>query len=127
VQLPEARPDNDGRCRDALPPGCRELVLQGSARALCIWSRSTADVPSFSTTGWQLGSDPEIQVATLVSNHLTAGLLKYFGDSYRYERVVNLFERLLPLSPEVAALLATSYIGMSEFLAREISAHCASH
>lgn len=66
-------------------------------------------------SGWQLGSDPEIQVATLVSNHLTAGLIKYFGDSYRFERVVNLFERLLPLSPEVAALLATSYIGMSKW------------
>lgn len=68
-----------------------------------------------SLSGWQLGSDPEIQVATLVSNHLTAGLIKYFGDSYRFERVVNLFERLLPLSPEVAALLATSYIGMSKW------------
>ncbi|CAG8757626.1 4368_t:CDS:10 [Cetraspora pellucida] len=39
--------------------------------------------------GWQLGSDPEIQVATVVSNHLTT-------------------------DPEVASLLAQSYIGMDE-------------
>ncbi|CAG8515848.1 17540_t:CDS:10 [Acaulospora morrowiae] len=45
--------------------------------------------------GWQLGSDPEIQVATVVSNHLTAGIMKYFN-------------------PEVASLLAKSYIGMDE-------------
>ncbi|CDZ98516.1 Tetratricopeptide repeat-containing domain [Phaffia rhodozyma] len=64
--------------------------------------------------GWQLGSDPEIQVASVVSNHLTAGLLKYFGDSFRFDKTVNLFERLLPHQPEVAALLATSYFGMNE-------------
>lgn len=50
-----------------------------------------------------------------MSNHLTAGLLKYFGDSFRFDKTVNLFERLLPHQPEVAALLATSYLGMSEF------------
>nr|CAG8523154.1 9171_t:CDS:10 [Entrophospora candida] len=45
--------------------------------------------------GWQLGSDPEIQVATVVSNHLTAGIMKYFN-------------------PEVASLLSRAYIGMGE-------------
>lgn len=35
------------------------------------------------SSGWQLGSDPEIQVATPVFNHLTAGVMKYFGDSFR--------------------------------------------
>ncbi|KAL1413575.1 bud site selection protein [Vanrija albida] len=64
--------------------------------------------------GWQLGSDPEVQVATNISNHLTAGLLKYFSDSYRLERAANLFERLYAKEPEVAALLAQSYIGMNE-------------
>ncbi|CAH1757986.1 8978_t:CDS:10 [Entrophospora sp. SA101] len=44
---------------------------------------------------WQLGSDPEIQVATVVSNHLTAGIMKYFN-------------------PEVASLLSRAYIGMGE-------------
>ncbi|KAJ9121067.1 hypothetical protein QFC24_005048 [Naganishia onofrii] len=64
--------------------------------------------------GWQLGSDPEIQVATVISNHLTAGLMKYFGDAFRLERLVNLFSKLVEREPEVAALLAQSYFGMNE-------------
>ena len=65
--------------------------------------------------GWQVGSDPEIQVATLVSNHLTAGIMKYFGDSGRYQQAANLFEKLAVKEPEVSSLLAKSYIGMSAF------------
>jgi len=64
--------------------------------------------------GWQVGSDPEIQVATVVSNHLTAGILKYFGDSGRWQHAANLFEKLAVRDPEVSSLLARSYIGMSE-------------
>ncbi|KAJ9097794.1 hypothetical protein QFC19_006662 [Naganishia cerealis] len=64
--------------------------------------------------GWQLGSDPEVQVATVISNHLTAGLMKYFGDAFRLEKVVNLFSKLVEREPEVAALLAQSYFGMNE-------------
>ncbi|KAF9527483.1 chaps family protein [Crepidotus variabilis] len=64
--------------------------------------------------GWQVGSDPEIQVATVVSNHLTAGIMKYFGDSGRYQQVANLFEKLAVKEPEVSSLLARSYIGMNE-------------
>ncbi|RDB30434.1 Uncharacterized protein C31F10.16 [Hypsizygus marmoreus] len=64
--------------------------------------------------GWQVGSDPEIQVATVVSNHLTAGILKYFGESGRYQQAANLFEKLSAREPEVASLLAKSYIGMNE-------------
>jgi len=63
--------------------------------------------------GWQVGSDPEIQVATLVSNHLTAGVMKYFGDSGRWQQAANLFEKLSVREPEVCSLLARSYIGMS--------------
>ncbi|KAG8723321.1 hypothetical protein FRC09_003765 [Ceratobasidium sp. 395] len=66
--------------------------------------------------GWQLGSDPEIQVASPVSNHLTSGILKYFGASGRFAPAVNLFERMYVREPEVASLLATSYIGMNEEL-----------
>ncbi|KAF5389777.1 hypothetical protein D9757_006011 [Collybiopsis confluens] len=66
------------------------------------------------TKGWQVGSDPEIQVATVVSNHLTAGIMKYFGDSGRYQPIANLFEKLTAKEPEVASLLARSYIGMNE-------------
>ncbi|TDL24439.1 chaps-domain-containing protein [Rickenella mellea] len=64
--------------------------------------------------GWQVGSDPEIQVATSVSNHLTAGILKYFGDGFRWQQAANLFEKLSVKEPEVASLLAKSYIGMNE-------------
>ncbi|GAA6018584.1 hypothetical protein JCM10207_007225 [Rhodosporidiobolus poonsookiae] len=64
--------------------------------------------------GWQLGSEPEVQVATVVSNHLTAGLMKYFGDSFRYGPLVNLFEKLVVKEGEVACLLAQSYLGMNE-------------
>jgi tetratricopeptide (TPR) repeat protein len=64
--------------------------------------------------GWQVGSDPEIQVATVVSNHLTSAIVKYFGDSGRYQHAANLFEKLLPREPDVASLLAKSYIGMCE-------------
>lgn len=68
------------------------------------------------TTGWQVGSDPEIQVATVVSNHLTAGVMKYFGASGRYQQAANLFEKMSVREPEVASLLARSYIGMSASL-----------
>ncbi|KAG2138557.1 Chs5p-Arf1p-binding proteins-domain-containing protein [Suillus clintonianus] len=64
--------------------------------------------------GWQVGSDPEIQVATVVSNHLTAGVMKYFGDSGRCQPAANLFEKLSAREPEIASLLARSYIGMNE-------------
>ncbi|BGP40620.1 bud site selection protein [Rhodotorula kratochvilovae] len=64
--------------------------------------------------GWQLGSEPDIQVATVVSNHLTSGLMKYFGDSFRYGPAVNLFEKLVVKEGEVACLLAQSYLGMNE-------------
>lgn len=63
--------------------------------------------------GWQLGSDPEIQVASVVSNHLTSGIMKYFGECGRYDQVANLFEKLHHRDPDVASLLAQSYIGMS--------------
>ncbi|KAF7291933.1 hypothetical protein MIND_01218800 [Mycena indigotica] len=64
--------------------------------------------------GWQVGSDPEIQVASVTTNHLTAGLLKYFGTSGRWQQVANLFEKLSVREPEVASLLAQAYLGMNE-------------
>lgn len=63
--------------------------------------------------GWQVGSDPEIQVATVVSNHLTNAVMKYFGDSGRYQHAANLFEKLSAREPEVSSLLARAYVGMS--------------
>ncbi|CAO3661422.1 unnamed protein product [Umbelopsis vinacea] len=67
--------------------------------------------------GWQLGSKPEIQVATSTNNHLTNAIMKYFGDSFRYGPAITLFEKhilLFASYPEVAALLAQSYIGQNE-------------
>ena len=63
-----------------------------------------------------MGSDPEIQVATVVSNHLTAAIMKYFGDSGRFQYAANLFEKITAKEPEVASLLAKSYLGMSASL-----------
>jgi hypothetical protein len=77
-----------------------------------LW-RLIIQVLKFFQTGWQLGSDPEIQVASLVSNHLTAGIMKYFGEAFRYDQAANLFEKLYAREPDVAPLLAQSYIGMS--------------
>ncbi|KAJ7484370.1 Chs5p-Arf1p-binding proteins-domain-containing protein [Mycena latifolia] len=64
--------------------------------------------------GWQVGSDPEIQVASVTTNHLTAGLLKYFGASGRYQQAANLFEKIAVREPEVNSLLARAYLGMHE-------------
>ncbi|KAG2215425.1 hypothetical protein INT46_001388 [Mucor plumbeus] len=64
--------------------------------------------------GWQLGSNPEIQTATTVHNHLTSGVMKYFGDSFRYGPAIELYEKLQKKDPEVGALLAQSFIGQNE-------------
>ncbi|KAG0193469.1 hypothetical protein DFQ28_005073 [Apophysomyces sp. BC1034] len=70
--------------------------------------------------GWQLGSKPEIQVATSVHNHLTAGVMKYFGDSFRFGPAIQLFEKYILLflvnwkDAEIGALLAQAYIGQNE-------------
>jgi hypothetical protein len=65
-----------------------------------------------SRVGWQVGSDPEIQVASVTTNHLKAGLLKYFGTSGRYQQAANLFEKIVVREPEVSSLLARAYLGM---------------
>ncbi|KAG9254442.1 Chs5p-Arf1p-binding proteins-domain-containing protein [Emericellopsis atlantica] len=56
--------------------------------------------------GWQLGSDSVVQVPTNVSNHLTAGLLKYLQTTGRYTSGINLFEKLRSQSVEVSSLLS---------------------
>ena len=58
--------------------------------------------------GWQLGSDPEIQVATVVSNHLTHGILKYFSEAARFEQAVNLFENSVMTMQEYCHNVMTS-------------------
>jgi tetratricopeptide (TPR) repeat protein len=64
--------------------------------------------------GWQLGSDPEIQVPNTVSNHLTTGLLNYIHTTGRYASGINLFEKLRMKDPEIASLLARVYISADE-------------
>ncbi|KAF2431196.1 chaps-domain-containing protein [Tothia fuscella] len=64
--------------------------------------------------GWQLGSDPEIQVPNLVSNHLTTGLLDYINTTGRYASGINLFEKLRMRDPEISSLLAQVYIAADE-------------
>lgn len=64
--------------------------------------------------GWQLGSDPEIQVPNIVSNHLTSGLLSYIQTTGRYASGINLFEKLRMRDAEVSSLLARIYIAADE-------------
>lgn len=64
--------------------------------------------------GWQLGSDPDIQVPNLVSNHLTTGLLDYIKTTGRYASGINLFEKLRMRDPEISSLLARVYISGDE-------------
>ncbi|KAL4781853.1 Chs5p-Arf1p-binding proteins-domain-containing protein [Aspergillus varians] len=56
--------------------------------------------------GRQLNSNPETQVPNTVSNHLTAGLLKYIHTTGRYASGINLFEKLRTRDVEVSSLLA---------------------
>lgn len=65
-------------------------------------------------TGWQLGSDPEIQVPNLVSNHLTTGLLRYINTTGRYASGINLFEKLRDRDAEISSLLARVLISADE-------------
>jgi len=72
------------------------------------------ECPANDTTGWQLGSDPEIQVPNLVSNHLTTGLLRYIKTTGRYASGINLFEKLRTRDAEVSSLLAQVYVAGDE-------------
>ena len=56
--------------------------------------------------GRQLGSDPEIQIPNIVSNHLTAGILRYVKTTGRYTSGANLFQKLREKDVEVSSLLA---------------------
>ncbi|KAI9791310.1 MAG: hypothetical protein M1816_004091 [Peltula sp. TS41687] len=64
--------------------------------------------------GWLLGSDSEIQLPTVVSNHLTSGLLNYIRTTGRYTSGMNLFEKLRTRDVEIASLLARVLISADE-------------
>ncbi|KAG8525766.1 uncharacterized protein KY384_000526 [Bacidia gigantensis] len=64
--------------------------------------------------GPQLGSDPEVQVPSIVSNHLTTGLLDYIHTTGRYTSGINLFEKLRTKEIEVSSLLAKVLMAADE-------------
>ena len=64
--------------------------------------------------GWQLGSEPQIQVPNLVTNHLTTGLLNYIKTTGRFTSGINLFEKLRSRDPEISSLLAQVYIASDD-------------
>lgn len=69
---------------------------------------------SDSLLGSQLGSEPEVQVPNVVSNHLTTGLLNYIHTTGRYTSGINLFEKLRTRDIEVSSLLAQVLISADE-------------
>ena len=64
--------------------------------------------------GVQLGTDAEIQIATNARNHLTRALMRYFGDSWRWEIGVEFLLPLVQVDADIGALLAKAYFGMDE-------------
>ncbi|ORY87518.1 Chs5p-Arf1p-binding proteins-domain-containing protein [Leucosporidium creatinivorum] len=113
--------DARGERHEATPQMWQEVYLSALLRAILYADdanyaeqRFVAAAEAAFFKGWQLGSEPEIQVATVVSNHLTSGIMKYFGDAFRFGPAVNLFEKLVVKEGEVACLLAQSYLGMNE-------------
>lgn len=66
------------------------------------------------TVGWQLGSEPEIQVPNLVANHLTTGLMSYIHTTGRYTSGINLFEKLRSRDVEISSLLARVLVAADE-------------
>jgi Chs5-Arf1p-binding protein BUD7/BCH1 len=63
-----------------------------------------------SVSGWLLGSNPEVQTATLVKNHLSDALMKFFSYNFQFEPLIDFLERLYGKDPEVGAVLAKAYI-----------------
>ncbi|KAL8908663.1 MAG: hypothetical protein Q9171_005345 [Xanthocarpia ochracea] len=64
--------------------------------------------------GPQLGSEPEVQVPNIASNHLTTGLINYIHTTGRYTSGINLFEKLRTRDLEVSSLLARVLISADE-------------
>lgn len=60
--------------------------------------------------GWQLGTDPEVQVATCFNNHLVNGIFKYFRESSRISAAASFFEPMLDKDCEVGAILSRVYL-----------------
>ena len=61
-----------------------------------------------------MGSEPDIQVPNIVSNHLTTGILNYIHTTGRYTSGINLFQKLRTRDIEVSSLLARVLIAADE-------------
>ena len=70
-----------------------------------IYSHQVLHSSPILTEGSQLGSDPEIQVANIATNNLTAAIMKYFCITGRWEQGINLFHKLREREPEVHLLI----------------------
>lgn len=66
-----------------------------------------------------MGSDPEIQVANIATNHLTTAIMKYFNITGRWEQGIDLFHKLREREPDVDLLLAQLYLEMGRHLLSE--------
>ena len=69
-------------------------------------------------SGVQLGSGPNVQVSSLVNNHLAKGLLKYFITFARLETGVKFFSNLIEKEKKLSVLLAQLFINLD----REVDA-----
>ena len=89
------------------------MLLRSSSSTVCL-GLLLCDSQLTLAAGRQLGSDPEIQVPNIVSNHLTQGLLKYIQTTGRYTSGINLFEKLRTRDVEVSSLLSRILIAADE-------------
>lgn len=64
--------------------------------------------------GWQLGTYPEVQVATNFSNHMANGIMKYFAETGRYGVCEQFLSKLCKKDAEIATLLAQVYLQDNE-------------
>lgn len=90
------------------------LRSSSSAVRAVLWESIEYKRHADRSPGWQLGSDPELQVPNLVSNHLTSGLMHYIKTTGRFASGINLFEKLRERDPEISSLLARVYFAADE-------------
>lgn len=58
--------------------------------------------------GTRVGSAPEVQVPTVTSNYLVDTLMAYFKMTGRWQKAIELFEKLTAINPECTSLLIES-------------------
>lgn len=63
---------------------------------------------------WQIGASPLVQTPSIISNHLTDAVHKYFSESGREVEAVRFFDAMFDRDVNMAALLAKSLINTNE-------------